>query len=226
VRKRIAVTRAQPEADATAARIRARGHEAIIAPLLEIVPRAVDTNVGDAQALLFTSSNGVHAFPVTQDAKTIRVFAVGDATAEAAHDAGFANTESADGDVRTLAALVESKLDPRAGKLIHIGGADLAGDLGGELAATGFSVERRIAYAAMPAQTLPSSFQQALDIVLFHSARAAEAFIALGAPNASHMTAACISANTAVAARKTAWSRVIVAPRPREIDLLDTALGP
>jgi uroporphyrinogen-III synthase len=225
VNKRIAVTRAQPDADATAARIRARGHEAVIAPLLEIAPRAVDTDVSGALALIFTSSNGVRAFPVTQDAKAIRVFAVGDATAEAARGFGFSDTESADGDVGTLAALVKSRLDPRGGKLIHVGGADLAGDLGGELTAAGFIVERRIAYAAIAATALPAAFKQPLDIVLFHSARAAATFIALGAPNAVSLTAACISPNTAAAARQTAWRRILVAPKPREDDLLDAALA-
>lgn len=222
--KRVAITRAKPEADATAARISARGHEALTAPLLTITPCACDTNVHDAQALLFTSSNGVRAFPNVRAAEALEVLAVGDATAQAARDAGFANVWSAQGDVASLAALAKRRLSPGGGKLIHIGGADLAGDLGGELTRSGFVVERRIAYAAIVATTLPPVYHGPLDVILFHSARAASCFLSLGAPNADRLIAGCISPNVAETAAKVSWARLIVAPRPREDDLLDAAL--
>ena len=60
---RVAITRAQPEADRTAERVRARGAEAIVAPLLTIVPCGYDTSTSGAQAIIFTSTNGVRAFP-------------------------------------------------------------------------------------------------------------------------------------------------------------------
>src|SRR5690349_12810995 len=105
--KRVAITRAQPGADETASRLRALGAEPILAPLLSIVPCASNTNVAGADALIFTSANGVRAFPDVQHARDIAVLTVGDATAEAARTAGFANVRSADGDVEALAALVK-----------------------------------------------------------------------------------------------------------------------
>lgn len=222
---RVAITRAEPEASRTAARVRARGAEAVVAPLLTIVPCGYDTNTEGAQALIFTSTNGVRAFPDVGGACDRIVLAVGDATAEAAREAGFSDVRSADGDVVALAALAKATLDPAKGKLVHIAGDHVAGDLGGDLRAAGFSVERRLAYASVAAIELPAALRQPLDVVLFHSARAAETFVALGAPNASELTAGCLSAAVAQAAGKTSWKRIITAPRPREDDLLTATLG-
>ncbi len=224
---RVAITRAEPEASRTAARVEARGAAAIIAPLITIVACGYDTSTEGAQAILFTSTNGVRAFPDTRGARDRTVLTVGNATAEAAREAGFTDVRSADGDVGALAALVKRELDPAKGKLIHIAGDHVAGDLAGELGAAGFSIERRLAYASVAQQSLPKALRGPLDIVLFHSARAAETFIALGAPNAAHLTAGCLSATiaAAAAAEKTPWMRIITAPRPREDDLLTATLG-
>lgn len=222
---RVAITRAEPEASRTAARVRARGAEAIVAPLITIVPCGYDTNTEGAQAIIFTSTNGVRAFPDARGARDRLVLTVGDATAEAAREAGFNDVRSADGDVNALVALAKRELDPARGKLIHIAGDHVAGDLGGELRAAGFSVERRLAYASVAAAPLPPALNGPLDIVLFHSPRAAQRFIELGAPNAANLVAGCMSAAIAEAAGKVSWRRIITAPRPREDDLLAATLG-
>jgi uroporphyrinogen-III synthase len=222
---RVAITRAEPEASRTAERVRARGAEAIVTPLLKIVPCGFDTNTEGAQAIIFTSSNGVRAFPDARGARNRIVLAVGDTTAEAARVAGFADVRSADGDVKSLAALAIATLEPGKGKLIHIAGDHVAGDLGGELRTAGFSVERRLAYASVALIALPEALRGPLDVVLFHSARAAETFIKLGAPNAAELTAGCLSGAVAEAAAKSTWRRIVTAPRPREDDLLTATLG-
>src|SRR5687767_554229 len=109
--KRVAITRALPEAERTGERVRALGGEPVLAPLLTIVPCAYDTNVEGAQALIFTSSNGVRAFPDVRRARDCVVLAVGEATAEAARAAGFADARAGDGDVASLAALARRDLD-------------------------------------------------------------------------------------------------------------------
>jgi uroporphyrinogen-III synthase len=223
---RVAITRASADAERTAERVRELGAEPILAPLLAIIPCGYDTNVEDAQALLFTSANGVRAFPDARRLHAKPVLTVGDATAEAARAAGFIDVRSADGDVSGLAALVATTLEPSAGKLIHISGDHAAGDLAGVLRAAGFSVERRVAYAAHEALSLPEAFRQPLDIVLFHSPRAAETFVRLGAPNAEHLTAACLSPAVAEAAACVKWARIVVSPAPREDALLRAALRP
>jgi uroporphyrinogen-III synthase len=223
---RVAITRTLPDAERTAERVRALGAEPVLAPLITIIPCAYNTNVEDAQALLFTSANGVRAFPDARRLRAKPVLTVGDATAEAARDAGFSDVRSADGDVGALAVLAKATLQPNAGKLVHIAGDHVAGDLASELRAAGFTIERRVAYAARSALTLPPELLQPLDIVLFHSARAAETFVALGAPNADKLTAACISDAVAQAAGKARWARIIVSPAPRDDALLRAALAP
>lgn len=218
---RIAITRAAPENAQTAERVRERGGEPVLAPLLTIVPCGYDTSTEGAQALVFTSSNGVRAFPDAHGAKDRVVLAVGEITAQAARDAGFADVRAAGGDVEALAALAQATLDPTKGKLIHIAGDHVAGDLGGALRAAGFAVERRLAYASVAAPALPDAFRTPLDAVTFHSARAAETFVALGAPNAANLTAACFSQTIADAAAAIVWKRLIVAPAPRDEALLD-----
>jgi uroporphyrinogen-III synthase len=129
---RVAITRALPDAERTAERVRAMGAQPILTPLLTIIPCAYDTNVEDAQAILFTSAYGVRAFPDARRLCAKPVLAVGDATAEAARGAGFSNVCSAEGDVSALTELAKTALSPNAGKLVHIGGEHVAGDLAGE----------------------------------------------------------------------------------------------
>jgi uroporphyrinogen-III synthase len=222
---RVAITRAQPEADRTAARVRARGAEAIVAPLLTIVPCGYDTNTEGAQAIIFTSTNGVRAFPDARGARERLVLTVGDATAAAAREAGFVDVRSADGDANALVDWAKRDLDPAKGKVIHISGDHVAGDVSGKLRAAGFSVEWRLAYASIAVMALPDAFRAPLDVVLFHSVRAAETYLALGAPNAGQLVAGCLSAAVAEAAGKTSWKRIITSPHPREDDLLTATLG-
>lgn len=222
---RVAITRAAPDGEYTAGRVRALGAEPVLAPLITIIPCGYDTNVEDAQALLFTSANGVRAFPDARRLHAKPVLTVGDATAETARAAGFSDVRSAHGDVSKLAELACATLKTDAGKLVHIAGDHVAGDLMGALRAAGFSAERRIAYAARTATVVPPALLEPLDIVLFHSARAAETFVRLGAPKAEELTAACLSNAVAEAAAGAKWARVIVSPAPREDALLRAALG-
>ncbi len=87
-RQKIWITRAEPGAAATAERVRALGHEAVVAPLLAIQP-LVDARVDltDVGALAFTSANGVRAFAEKSAERSLKVFAVGLATAKAARQA-------------------------------------------------------------------------------------------------------------------------------------------
>src|SRR5262245_38438369 len=89
-KQRIWITRAQPGADVTAERVRALGHEAVVAPLLAVrmIPD-VSIDLRGVAALAFTSANGVRAFADASGERGLKVFAVGAATASAARAAGF-----------------------------------------------------------------------------------------------------------------------------------------
>ena len=219
---RIAITRAMPEAEESAARIRALGGEALIAPLLRIVPRAHDADAAGAQALIFTSVNGARAF--AGEAPDTPALAVGDATAEALRARGFRDVRSADGNGPALAALAIETLAPAAGKLIYIRGAHAAFDLASALEAAGFAVDARIAYAAEQAKALPPALAAPLDVVLFYSARAASAYRALGAPQTGQRIAACMSQGVAEALGP-GWNPGIVSARQRADPLLRDVCG-
>ena len=107
---RVWVTRAQPQAAATAERLVQMGHEPVVSPLIEtrLVPATLDGLAG-AGALAFTSQAAIDAallqdlVPALAD---LPVFAVGDATADAAQRAGFKQVLSAGGAITDLATLI------------------------------------------------------------------------------------------------------------------------
>lgn len=231
---RVLVTRAQPGASQTATRLRALGHEAIIAPLLTIEPVQANADVAGVQALLFTSANGVAAFSRATPDRALPAYCVGDATGEAARAEGFTDVRVAGGDVGALAAFVAASGRPDGGPLLHAAGADLAGDLKGALEAHGFTVDRRTFYRAAAAEALPVVVGAALaadppgiDIVLFHSARAAQAFARCAKPEArlNRITALCLSDAVVAAAQARDWRAAVAAQEPREAALLALVLA-
>jgi uroporphyrinogen-III synthase len=176
-RQRIWITRAQPAADATAERVRALGHEAVVAPLLAVrnLP-SVSVDLAGVAALAFTSANGVRAFADASGERNLRVFAVGSATAQAARAAGFRSVLSADGDVEALADGIALRRSELRGAVLHPGAAEPAGDLAGALEKHGVEARRLILYETAPV-TLSDGEAAALircDAALLHSARAAQ----------------------------------------------------
>ena len=184
-RTRVLVTRPRNEARGLAALLAARGMEPVIAPMIEIVDRAAAApELAGVQAILCTSGNGARALARASGERTLPVFAVGDASARAARAVGFAAVESAGGDVEDLARLVGARLLPADGRLLHVAGSEVAGDLAGTLGAAGFAVERAVLYEARAAHALDPETARliadgAVDLALFFSPRSAAVFARL-----------------------------------------------
>jgi uroporphyrinogen-III synthase len=181
-RQKIWITRAQPAADVTAERVRALGHEALVAPLLAVRPlsdAAVD--LAGVAALAFTSANGVRAFADLSGERSLRVFAVGAATAQAARAAGFKLVLSADGDVDALAEGISQRRGELRGAVLHPGAAEPAGDLAGALEKHGVLARHLILYETAPVKldTAAADLLVQADAVLLHSPRAAKALAAI-----------------------------------------------
>lgn len=187
---RALVTRPRAEAAELAAALAARGIAAIIEPLLEIHYRTEPApDLAGVQAILCTSANGVRALARLSQARlanerAVPLFAVGDASAARARVEGFSRVESAGGAVGDLARLVRERLDPTAGRLLHVAGSAVAGDLVGMLRADGFAVERAVLYEARPVAGLSAACVRALvdgivDFALFFSPRTAAIFARL-----------------------------------------------
>ncbi|MDX2234537.1 MAG: uroporphyrinogen-III synthase [Hyphomonadaceae bacterium] len=225
---RVLVTRTAPGAASTAARLEAMGHKAVLAPALriEMLPASPDASAFDA--LLFTSSNGVLAFAAASADRTRPAWCVGEATAQAATAAGFAEVHAAAGDLQRLAAAIGAAT-AGAGRFLHVAGADLAGDLAGLLRAQGHSVVTRAFYRAVENAALPDAVEDllretppGLDAVLFHSARGAAAFAkqVKRRDALARIDALCLSAAVARAACGLTWRRVAIAGEPLDSALL------
>jgi uroporphyrinogen-III synthase len=216
------ITRARPGALATAERVRDLGFTAIVDPLLAVETLHAELDLSHATALAFTSANGVEAFARLSDVRDLPVFAVGRATAKAAHSEGFASVSSADGDVEDLCALIAAGA---SGPVLWAGAKEPAGDLVGMLRGCGVMAKGVAVYETL--ERTPSEETLArLDaptIVLLHSPRAARALAAiLRERPAGQLKILCLSEAIAAPLRGLAEpGSVTFAPRPDESALLD-----
>jgi uroporphyrinogen-III synthase len=230
---RILVTRPAADAVRTAAALRVRGHEAIVAPLLTI-EYFPDAELGDRpwSAVLVTSANTARAIAAHRrrdELLRVPVLAVGRQSAQELRAEGFADVSSADGDLDDLAALVAARLKPPA-RLLYLAGEERAGDLAGVLWAKNFHVDTVVVYRIVIAATLPAEAAAALrgDLhgVLHYSRRSAEAFVS-AARKAGVLEAAlsnpvhfCLSAKVAEPLQEAGAADVRIAARPDEAALM------
>ena len=233
--RRLWVTRPAEDAADLAEALAARGIEPVMGPLLEIeYLDGPPLELAGVQALLATSANGVRAFARRNAERTLPLLAVGDATARTARALGFADVRSAAGDVAALADLTARTLDPAGGSLLHIAASEVAGDLGGALAAHGFACRRELLYLTRPAERLPSAVLAALaeaglDGVVAFSPRTARTLVRLLddaglAAAAAELDCWCLSPAVAKVAAVLPWRTVIEAERPTQAGLL-AAIG-
>lgn len=211
---RIWVTRARPGASETAQRVRALGHEPVVAPVLEVRPLEARIDLADVAALAFTSRNGVEAFARLSQRRDLPVFAVGDATAEAARAQGFAAVRSAAGDVEALANLID------AGPALCPTAAEPAADLAAMLKARGVPARSIAVYETVPLH--PDA--PAVDAVLIHSPKAARIVGTLVDPSANRLYL-CISDKAAQPLRNAGHQNVLSARFPDEAGLLKLLEG-
>lgn len=228
---RVLVTRPFEDAERLIQILAVQGIEGVATPLLDITYDDGPTlDLGGVQAVVFTSANGVRAFARRATDRALPALCVGDATRAEAKAVGFTFVKSADGDVAALAALIKADLDPNGGALLHPAGSHVAGDLGGQISAAGFTYRREALYTAQKIETLPDAASKALeagtvDGVLLYSPRTAAAFgrvvqnagldAALGT-----VTAYCLSAAVANKVAALPWADVKIAAQPDQDALL------
>ena len=225
----VLITRPEPGASDTAARVAAMGYRPVVAPLLEIrtlgAPLSLPARI---QAILATSGSAVPCLPASH--RHLPLYAVGNATAARARAAGFSRIDSADGDAGALAALVARCCDPHAGPLLLVSGRDQGMSLAADLRGRGFAVVRRVVYAAVPAAVLPDAARAAfrsaeLSAALFFSAETARQGVRLLkaarlAEAARSVDALAIGPPSAVALQALPWRRILVAARPNQDAML------
>ncbi|BCP55696.1 uroporphyrinogen III methyltransferase [Kaistia sp. 32K] len=232
---RLLVTRPELEATRTAERLRALGHEPVIAPMLQTVFLDPPLPAIDPAAILLTSLNGLRAlarWPLPAAWFALPVLAVGDRTAAAARGAGFADVRSADGDGVALAELTLATLPPTAGTLLYPAAVDRAGNWTETLAQAGYELALVEAYRMDPAASLPDSAATSLregriDGVLLYSPRTATALVrclaALDPPaRLDGLTIYALSENVAAALRagNLRFGTIRIAEKPTDDALL------
>ena len=228
---RVLVTRPRGDAEDTATKLTALGHQAIVAPLLDIQLRTGgDIALDDVQAILVTSANGIRALATRTKRRDVKVLAVGAQSAKTARELGFADVDDASGDAQMLADLTIAHLKPQDGVLFHASGAETRGHLAETLSARGFSVRSEMLYDAIAAATLPPDARAALeqgtlDAALFFSPRTARIFADIVvrenlSQSSRALRAICISEATASELRAVPFRAVRVASEPDQDALL------
>jgi uroporphyrinogen-III synthase len=150
VKRRVLVTRPEPGASETAARLEALGFEAVVLPLTRIAPLAGPEPTPNAvDAVVVTSVNALrHAAPrVIGALSTKPVFAVGDVTAEAARESGFTAVSSASGTAVDLATLIALRM-PAGSRILHLAGRERTEGFAEALYDRGFDVRVLEVYSA------------------------------------------------------------------------------
>lgn len=243
----ILVTRPQPDGETTAAALRARSFDILLAPMLRFEPVAFhhdpDARYG---AVVVTSANALRAIadhPAKGRLLELPLFAVGARTAEAARGVGFREVIVADGDAGTLRDLVttsvRAKTLKKASPLLYLAGVDLARDLAGELGERGFNVVTATSYRMIPVLSLPQEVCDAfgayrIEAVLHYSRRSARAFLEAARAGGVEISAlaipqCCFSDAVASIVRDAGAAHVVAARSPNEnalFEVLDRALRP
>jgi uroporphyrinogen-III synthase len=228
---RVLVTRPEPDASETAARLSVLGHEAVVAPLMRVVVNESAVIPKRAYAgLLVTSGNAIRALEARDDFDRLRslpVLAVGKRTAERARAAGFASARTAEGGAEALARLVVAETAPASGPLLYAAAEERSADLEGALRAAGFEVDlievyRTEGVEALAPEVMDDLREGRIGAVLLASRKTAEVFRGALGPNPPRgLRVACLAAQIAEPVADLPEVVVGVAARPDEPALFD-----
>lgn len=215
----VLILRPRPGADRTAERALRLGLVPILAHLFTIrpLPWQVPDPAG-FDALLLTSANAArHAGGGLTSLLDLPCFAVGEASATAAVEAGVRDVRAGPADASALLRLMEAEGVRSA---LHLCGREHALPAGSSIEVTAVPV-----YAADAADRLPAEAHAAIAagaVALLHSPRAAALFSSLIGAERPRLPIAAISAAAAASAGP-GWAAVAVASEPRDQALLEAA---
>ena len=228
---RIVVTRPPADSDRTAAALRARGHDVLVAPLMRVEPAPAELS-GNWGAVVITSANAPGAIAGNAAGAALfklPLFAVGKRSADAARQVGFTNVTSAGGDMRDLVQLVAERHADAKAPLLYLAGEDRAADLVAELAVHGITAEMRVVYRAVttpyPPELTTALKAGEVDAVLHFSKRSAQNYLAGAAlagvaGEALDVRHICLSSQIAEPLSSAGAGRIAIAPRPDEAALI------
>ncbi|MBB5719848.1 uroporphyrinogen-III synthase [Stakelama sediminis] len=216
---RLAVLRPEPGNAVTMARVQATGMAALSLPLFAV--RSLEWDAPDPttfDALILTSANAVrHAGGQLDALRTLPVYAVGTATADAARTAGLRVEATGHRDADALLAMAEAQGVRRA---LHLAGREHRLRAGGVVASV------LPIYAADVLEVSEKDAMTLIDtIALLHSPRAGNRLadiVTAHRLDRTRIALAAISAAAAQAAGK-GWRTVTIASEPTDAALIAAA---
>lgn len=231
------VTRPEPDASDTAARLKALDIEPVIAPLLQF--ELLNTTLPSPEGFAAVAATSASALRALHERGEVRhfthlpLYAVGDRTAAAARDLGFAEVISASGD---LAALVELLAHAGvAGPIFYPAAQHPSGDLAKALAPHGIMVISTPVYRMAPVTARLAEVLDRLDAgeisaALFYSRRTAETFVSIAdsrlrRPAHLGLGMLCLSEAVAAPLIDAHFVRISLADHPNEEAMLSLALS-
>jgi uroporphyrinogen-III synthase len=226
---RALVTRPADQAERTAKRLAALGHQPVVAPALEIVPTGAAPPDQKFDLILATSAQAFAGWSATALLRGAPLACVGEKTAEAGKAAGFAPLLAAPRAEKLVERLVAAH---QPGSALYLAGRERKPDLEQGLRAAGWRLRIVETYDARPVAAWPPAVAAALargeiDAVLHFSPRSARAALGLiGERAAQGLLHLCLSEDVAAICRAgVPAGRILTAFQPDEDSLLQM-LGP
>lgn len=229
---RVVVTRPEDRAQATAAKLRALGHQPLLLPLSKarhLTGQAAAVLSRRYPAIAITSAEALRAADKNDLAPHLStpLLAVGRKTAEAASAFGFTDIRIAAGNGAALAQLISEH--PSFADLLYLTGRPRSSIF--EDALKALSVRHSVleCYEMMPLQPQPETtaavLQPQADAILFHSRETARLFFDLttvheNLPAMTPRLIACLSERVAEIVPAGLHDRIRIAERPDEANLI------
>jgi uroporphyrinogen-III synthase len=225
----VLLTRALDESNRTAARLACEGHNAVLSPVLDMMPTGASWPAGVIDGVIATSARAFELlsaapdWPLPEARRLLPLLLVGERTREAARERGFDGPPLIAPDGKTLAREIASRFATPC-RFVYLAGRDRKPDLEDSLAETGHAVEPIQVYAAQPAESLTEAalaFARTgeIGVVLHYSRRSTDVFLGL-ARNAgldlSRINHVCISHDAAAPLLAAGIHEVLIAKTPDE----------
>jgi uroporphyrinogen-III synthase len=225
----ILLTRALEESKRTAASLAREGYEAVLSPVLDMVPTGGIWPAGVIDGVIATSARAFELlsapadWPLPEARRLLPLFLVGERTQEAARERSFEGPALIAPDAKTLAADICARRKV-PGCFVYLAGRDRKPDLEESLTTAGHRIEPVEVYAAQPADSLSDT---AMDLapsgkigaVLHYSRRSTEIFLRLArnaALDLKRLNHVCISHDAAAPLLDAKIHEVLIAKTPDE----------
>ena len=225
----VLLTRALDELNRTAARLAREGHDAVLSPVLDMVPTGAIWPAGVIDGVIATSAHAFELFsaapdwPLPEARRLLPLLVVGERTRDAARERGFDGPPMIGKDAKTLAREIAARFATPC-RFVYLAGRDRKPDLEHSLAEIDHAIEPIEVYAAQPAESLTEAAlalarKGEIGVVLHYSRRSTEVFLRLARKaglDLSRINHICISHDAAAPLLAAGIHEVLIAKTPDE----------